>query len=230
MYGEAAENACSAFQRTVSIQDTGHYGKPTHDALLRTMAAGKHEWAWDAKSVELYTEYKAPAPAGKGRDAAMSHMEKRLGYTEQPANSNCDSRPDGIRTAQDHTRRRRHLAPQRALVRLLVLLRPRNRRGREDRLAPGVGRVDRGCARGKAKCYRGWTTDRSKVKKGDLVVIGGYGVHVEMVRGFSGSNTLTYGGNTSPGSSGSQSNGGGAYERTRKLERGARLRAGEVSR
>ena len=43
----------------------------------------------------------------------------------------------------------------------------------------------------------------------------GYGVHVEMVRGFDGSNTLTWGGNTSPGSSGSQSNGGGAYKRTR---------------
>ena len=53
------------------------------------------------------------------------------------------------------------------------------------------------------------------MKKGDLVVIGGYGVHVETVRGFYGSTTLTYGGNTSPGASGSQSNGGGAYERTR---------------
>jgi hypothetical protein len=61
----------------------------------------------------------------------------------------------------------------------------------------------------------GWTTDRSLVKVGDLVIIGGYGVHVETVRGFSGSNTLTWGGNTSPGSSGSQSNGGGAYQRTR---------------
>ena len=53
------------------------------------------------------------------------------------------------------------------------------------------------------------------MKAGDLVVIGGYGVHVEMVRGFDGNNTLTYGGNTSPGSSGSQSNGGGAYSRSR---------------
>ena len=70
-------------------------------------------------------------------------------------------------------------------------------------------------ARQAAKCYRGWTTDRSKVAKGDLAIIGGYGVHVETVRGFSGSNTLTYGGNTSPGTSGSQSNGGGAYARTR---------------
>ena len=66
-----------------------------------------------------------------------------------------------------------------------------------------------------AKCWRGWTTDRSKVQKGDAVVVGGYGVHVETVRGFSGSNTLTWGGNTSPGTSGSQSNGGGAYARTR---------------
>jgi hypothetical protein len=48
-----------------------------------------------------------------------------------------------------------------------------------------------------------------------LAVIGGYGVHVETVRGFNGSSTLTYGGNTSAGSVGSQSNGGGAYARTR---------------
>jgi hypothetical protein len=70
-------------------------------------------------------------------------------------------------------------------------------------------------ARAGQKCYRGWTTDRSKVQRGDLAVISGYGVHVETVRGFDGSNTLTYGGNTSSGSSGSQSNGGGAYKRTR---------------
>ena len=53
------------------------------------------------------------------------------------------------------------------------------------------------------------------MQPGDAVVIGGYGQHVETVRGFSGSTTLTYGGNTSAGSSGSQSNGGGAYARTR---------------
>ena len=40
-------------------------------------------------------------------------------------------------------------------------------------------------------------------------------MHVETVRGFDGSSTLTYGGNTSAGSSGSQSNGGGAYKRSR---------------
>ena len=70
-------------------------------------------------------------------------------------------------------------------------------------------------ARAGQKCYRGWTTDRSKVQPGDLVVVGGYGVHVETVRGFDGANTLTYGGNTSPGDSGSQSNGGGSYKRDR---------------
>ena len=41
VYGKATESACSAFQRTVAIQATGHYGGPTHSALLRTMAAGQ---------------------------------------------------------------------------------------------------------------------------------------------------------------------------------------------
>ena len=54
------------------------------------------------------------------------------------------------------------------------------------------------------------------MKPGDLTIVGGYGVHVEMVRGApTSSSTPTYGGNTSPGTSGSQSNGGGAYARTR---------------
>jgi hypothetical protein len=53
------------------------------------------------------------------------------------------------------------------------------------------------------------------VTRGDLAVIGGYGVHVETVRGFDGSNTLTYGGNTSGTHEGSQSNGNGAYKRSR---------------
>jgi hypothetical protein len=70
-------------------------------------------------------------------------------------------------------------------------------------------------AKQKLPPFTGWTTDRSRVQVGDLAVIGGRGVHVETVRGFDGTATLTWGGNTSSGSIGSQANGGGAFPRWR---------------
>jgi hypothetical protein len=155
------------------------------------------------------------APGVSPRQTAMDHMEKRVGYTEQPDGSNCDNREYGIRTAQSHTADGGtwlHGTPWCGSWCYYACE------------AAGVGGIDshmasvaqiEDYARQKAKCYRGWTTDRGSVERGDLVIISGYGVHVEMVRGFDGSNCLTYGGNTSSGSSGSQSNGGGAYKRSR---------------
>jgi hypothetical protein len=155
--------------------------------------------------------------AGSPREKAMSHMSKRVGYTEQPANSNSDNRSDGIRTSQRHTAGGGtwldyqpwcgcwcYYALESAGVAKI-----------DSHLASVASIED--AARAGSKCYRGWTTDRSKIKKGDLVIVGGYGVHVEMVRGAANSDgsVPTYGGNTSSGSSGSQSNGGGAYKRTR---------------
>jgi hypothetical protein len=65
----------------------------------------------------------------------------------------------------------------------------------------------------------GWTTDPSKVLRGDLVVLFRRGCHVEMVRSIDLKRGLliTDGGNTSAGSAGSQSNGGGSYRRVRSL-------------
>lgn len=67
--------------------------------------------------------------------------------------------------------------------------------------------------------FTAWTTFASQVKPGDLAVLFGRGIHVELVvevdlkRGV----IKTVGGNTSSGSGGSQSNGGGVYSRTRPL-------------
>lgn len=65
--------------------------------------------------------------------------------------------------------------------------------------------------------FRGWTTDPSRVRAGDLVVVYGRGVHVELVLSVKGNVVKTVGFNTSPGNSGSQSNGGGTYFRDRNL-------------
>ena len=64
--------------------------------------------------------------------------------------------------------------------------------------------------------FRGWTTDGSKAKKGDLVILFGPGTHVGTVRATpTGSTCPTWEGNTSSSSGGSQSNGGGSYKRDR---------------
>lgn len=220
VYGEQAKSGCIAFQKAVGIKGKdggppqGHYGEKTHKALLKAKAEDKHEWAWDDYSKKLYKGY-AGTSAQAGRDTVMQHHAKRVGYTENPADSNCDNRSDGIKTSQLHT----------AGGGTWLLYQPWCGcwcfYGLESGGVQGLGSWMASVAsieeyaKGKNGCFKGWTTDRSKVKKGDLVVIGGYGVHVETVRGFNGSSTLTYGGNTSSGSSGSQSNGGGAYARTR---------------
>jgi hypothetical protein len=63
--------------------------------------------------------------------------------------------------------------------------------------------------------FRGWTTDGSQAKKGDLVVLFGRGQHVGTVRSIDSGYAYTWEGNTSSGSGGSQSNGGGSYKRSR---------------
>ena len=56
---------------------------------------------------------------------------------------------------------------------------------------------------------------RSKAKKGDLVILFGCGQHVGTVRSVDSSYCYTYEGNTSSRNGGSQTNGGGAFKRTR---------------
>jgi hypothetical protein len=65
----------------------------------------------------------------------------------------------------------------------------------------------------------GWRTlvAPHAAKRGDAVVLFGRGVHVELVLENHGTYLRTVGGNTSPGSGGSQSNGGGVYVRDRPM-------------
>lgn len=62
--------------------------------------------------------------------------------------------------------------------------------------------------------FRGYTTDPSKVMRGDFVIVGCSSCHIELV--IDNNNPYhTIGGNTSSGTGGSQYNGGGVYERHR---------------
>jgi hypothetical protein len=225
-HGSSRGPGIAGVQRWAKLEPTGWVGEKTWN-FLRSVTiqdwkphAGEH--AFDSFSCELvrdaakrppYVAPEPPAPSSSPREVALAHLQARLGYTEQPANSNCDERPDGIRTSQDHCAGGTWLRgePWCGCWAFYALE------------AAGVQGIDytlasvyniRVYAQQGGKCFKGWTTDRSRVKPGDLVTMGG-DAHVETVRGFEGSSTLTYGGNTSAGTSGSQSNGGGAYARTR---------------
>lgn len=212
---------------------SGVFGQRTFDVMIYSRIpaglpnAGKFPLAINKYAAELLEqayqnfhkdpEPEPPSPSGSPRQKAMRHLEARVGYTEQPAGSNCDNRSDGIRTAQDHcagggTWLRYEpwcgswafYALETAEVKYI------------DSSLASVAAIEDNARRGQ-KCFTEWVTrDLSKVRIGDLVVIGGYGVHVEIVREKpSISGCATHGGNTSAGAFGSQSNGGGAFRRYR---------------
>lgn len=85
-----------------------------------------------------------------------------------------------------------------------------------DPQMPSVAAIEAN-ARAKRHCYRGWNSgaNKSGVHRGDLVVLFGQGVHVEIVVEVTAAGVWTVGGNTSSGPLGSQSNGGGVFKRFR---------------
>lgn len=227
--GNVSESGLEGVQRQADVAGAnGAFGERSHDILLyaRIPAGIPHagEFAYDAYALELLQQAgkmfdepnpKPPTPSGTPRQQALNHMEKRVGYTENPYGSNFDSRTDGIKTAQRHTAQGGtwldrtpwcgswcYYALESAGVKPM------------GSFMASVAWIE-SYAKTREYCFSGWTRTRVGVHPGDLVVIGGYGVHVEMVRGFDGACTLTYGGNTSAGASGSQSNGGGAFKRVR---------------
>ena len=125
--------------------------------------------------------------AATGRQVALDHLKRRVGYTEQPANSNCDSRVGRDPHGAGPLRRRDAgcATSPGAAAGASTRSRAAGFRG-STRTSRASAQIE-DFARAGQKCYRGWTTDRSKVKPGDLVIIGGYGVHVETVRGVPGS-------------------------------------------
>lgn len=163
------------------------------------------------------------------RGKALRRLSTHRGITEDPARSNCDRRPNkkrygdarwGIRKAQE------------ALAAWLLetawcgtwvawALAAAGVKGITSRLA-SVALIEDD-ARARRLPFFDWRapSEWRQVLRGDLVVLFGRGVHVEMVRGFLQSGgqvyVITDGGNTSSGSGGSQSNGGGSYRRVRPL-------------
>lgn len=164
-------------------------------------------------------EDEAPKPpiSSSPRQAALKHLEARVGYTENPPGSNFDSRPDGIHTAQDATAQGAHWLDRTFWCGewCYYALEAAGVQGLDSSLA-SVALIEDNARAGR-KCFVGWTNNKKQVRPGDLVVVGGRGVHVETCRAkpLSDGSVPTYGGNTSAGVAGSQSNGGGAFKRVR---------------
>lgn len=152
-------------------------------------------------------------PRGKALRWASSHR----GLTEQPPGSNTDNRKDGIRAAQIRCANGGTWLVGEPWCGVWVY---------NAMLAAGVQGISsrqasveliEEDARQATGPFRAWTKNYSVVLRGDLVVLFGRGIHVELVREINLKHryVVTDGGNTSPGTSGSQDNGGGSYRRLR---------------
>jgi hypothetical protein len=160
-------------------------------------------------------EPEAPSSSGNWREKSANWHEAHLGITESPADSNCDSRSDGIRTSQDGCANGTWLRYQPwcgcwAWSGLYAAGKVR----KGDSWLASVASIEDYAKAGSGP-FRGWTTDGSKAKKGDLVILFGRGQHVGTVRSIDSGYAHTWEGNTSSGNSGSQSNGGGSFKRSR---------------
>jgi hypothetical protein len=183
--------------------------------------ATKYGSAWDEWKKTHNTTTGEPKDTKSWRDKSADWHNAHLGITESPANSNCDSRSDGIRTSQDGCANGTWLRNQPwcgcwAWSGLYAAGKVK----KGDSWLASVASIEDYARAGRGP-FKGWTTDGSKAGKGDLVVLFGRGVHVGTVREITSSTCRTWEGNTSSASGGSQSNGGGSYKRDRS-------RSGEV--
>jgi hypothetical protein len=149
---------------------------------------------------------------GEGPAAALSWCAHHLFHTEHPAGSNSEPGPDGI-TAWEH-KLGFGAVPWCGIFVGNALL-AAGVKGVTSRIA-AVSLIEDDAIRSSfGGPFAGWSTDPRQAVPGDLVVLFGRGVHVEMVRGVGRGWLDTYGGNTSSGTAGSQSNGGGSFPRQR---------------
>ena len=151
------------------------------------------------------------------RGKALRWMTKHRGLREQPPGSNKDNRKDGIRAAQVRCANGGTWLVGQPWCGVWTFNASRfaGVKNLNARMASVAFIEDD--ARAKRGCYSGWSGDPRKALRGDLVVLFGRGVHVELVREVNEKRRYLVcdGGNTSSGAGGSQSNGGGSYRRVR---------------
>jgi len=199
MYGSESESVCRSFQAEKGLDVDGDVGPKTWAAT------------WDAPVTNgggggsSSSGGGAPPPAeatgSTSRDKALKWASSHLGLYEDPAGSNCDSRSDGIRALQD---RCVAMGSSGTWLRgepwcgafCASAMQAGGVRDLSYNLASVAWCEDR--AKAKAGPFTGYTTDGTKARPGDLVIMFGYGGHVGMVRSTPTSDSLsTVEGNTS---------------------------------
>lgn len=192
-FGPQTEKVCHQFQAEKHLPITGTVGPVTWYA----------SWAI------------APAEDKTWRDKVAAWHQAHLGITESPPGSNCDSRVDGIRHAQDGCAGGTWLRHQPWCgVWAWAGLHSAGLVKKGTGWMASVSAIEDHARKAQGP-FRAWTFDGSHVSKGDLVVLFGRGIHIGTVRDIDAHLVYTWEGNTSADSSGSQSNGGGAFRRTR---------------
>ena len=226
------ESGIEGIQRQAEVAGSnGVFGHRTFDIMIYQRIpeglpnAGKLPLAINQHAANLMKEayqrfHKEPdddAPvSGSVRDKIKAHQEARVNFTENPWGSNFDNRTNGIHKCQDVTANGAHWLDKTAWCGSWCQYALTAGGFKVTSRLASVAAIE-DMAKSGTYPFRGWTTNRSKVRMCDLVVVGGYGVHVEMARAKMNADGSipTWGGNTSPGTIGSQSNGGGAFRRVR---------------
>lgn len=137
--------------------------------------------------------------SSSSRDKALDWMAGHRSLNEQPSGSNCDSRSDGIRKAQDDCVK---MGSSGTWLRNQpwcgVWCANAMEAAGVKGLSYDLASVEWIEARAKAgqSPFTGWTTDPARVRPGDLVTLFSPGQHVAMVR-TPGANPVTEEGNTS---------------------------------
>lgn len=131
-----------------------------------------------------------------GRDRALAWMADHRGCYESPDGSNCDSRSDGIRAAQDRCANGTWLRYQPWCG---VWCWNAMHAGGVKNLDPNIASVEwiEAQARAGRPPFTGWTTNGGNARPGDLVCLFSPGQHVGMVVQINADTVTTDEGNTS---------------------------------
>jgi hypothetical protein len=193
MADDAANNdANDRQQRYDNLCIATHYGSAYED-----WAATHNKWG------EPIT------PGGTGRDECMKWCKSYLGVSEKPANSNKgEPQPSGWQ-------RRVYGGDGVPWCACFSVCSAWDNGVNGSGTASCANNID--LAKRGEGIYRGYTTDATQVRRGDHFFIGGNHTGVVRSDDCTAGSIPTYEGNTSPGSEGSQYNGGTTAERTRSM-------------
>jgi len=183
-YGPESESVCRSFQSEKGLTVDGDVGpqtwKATWDAPVTNGGSSGSSGSSDSGS-----SGGSSGGASGDRGKALDWMAAHRGCTESPDGSNCDSRSDGIRAAQD--RCVKHGSSGTWLrnepwcgVWCCAAMEAAGVDGLSYNLASVAWIEDR--ARAGQAPFTGWVTNGDDAEPGDLVVMFEYGGHVGMLR------------------------------------------------